>query len=255
MPDDAGEERSLLQTTIDAQRAILRARRPDDVVTALARTVQVLGGRVVPGHINGDEVLHLDLALGVRDAVLPWAPPDDPSRERIQRVLPALLEDARRQLHLLWALEDLDDPSLRDELTGALHAEATRRLVGRASAADTLVGFSLTGVAAIEEVHGGARLEVLLRQLAGFVRSELDVDERLGRLAGPTLVALLPHAPDGRPEELMDRVSDRWERQRELPVPMVASSVSIGDDSPAALATLAHDLGATSGLDASPARA
>jgi GGDEF domain-containing protein len=242
MPEHAGAEPSLLEVTVAAQRALLRARRPADVVAALERTVRALGGSVVPGNQSGDEVLHLDLSLGVREPLLPWAPPDEPARERIQRVLPGLLEDARRLVHLLWAREDLEDPSLRDELTGALHADATSRLAARSEPDDTLVGFAVVGVEGIEEVHGYARVEVLLRQLAGFVRSELDVDERLGRLVGPSLVVLLRRADRDRPTELAERVGVRWERQRALPVPMRTATLRIGRDPSLALATLADDL-------------
>jgi GGDEF domain-containing protein len=237
-----GAELSLLEATVAAQRAVLRARRPDDVVAALERTVHALGGQVVPGHVSGDEVLHTDLSLGVRDPMLPWAPPDDPARAALQRVLPPLLEDARRQVHLLWAREDVGDPSFRDELTGALHANATARLVGRSATDDTVVGFGAGGMAAIQEVHGTARVEVLLRQLAGFVRSELDVDERLGRLVDPALVVVLPRAEPGRAAELTDRVAARWQRQRAVPVPLLHATATIGPDAHATLAALAVEL-------------
>jgi GGDEF domain-containing protein len=237
-----GAQLSLLETTVAAQRAVLRARRPDDVVAALERTVHALGGRIVPGHVTGDEVLHTDLSLGVRDPMLPWAPPDDPARAALQRVLPPLLEDARRQVHLLWARDDVGDPALRDELTGALHADATTRLVGRGAAEDTLVAFGAGGMTAVREVHGSARVEVLLRQLAGFVRSELDVDERLGRLLDPALVVVLPRAHPDRASELTARVAARWQRQRAVPVPLRHATRRIGPDAAAALSALAAEV-------------
>lgn len=242
MRDPTGPETTLLEATVGAQRALLRARRPADVVAALERTVHVLGGSVVARDTAGDEVLQLDLSLGVREAMLPWAPPGEEARERIQRVLPQLIEDARRLVHLLWAREDLEEPSLRDELTGALHADATARLAARGLAEDTLVGFSLVGTGRIDEIHGQARVDVLLRQLAGFVRSELDVDERLGRLSEPSLVVLLPHARAGRVGDLVARVTARWDRQRALPVALRTGSLPIGADADAAIATLAADL-------------
>jgi GGDEF domain-containing protein len=229
VPENPGSELALLEVTATAQRGLLRARRPEEVVRVLERAVLALGGDVVPGHVGGDEVLHLDLALGVRDARLPWAPPDDPARQRIQRVLPGLLEDARRLIHLLWGREDRDDPTLRDELTGALHPGATARLVERARPDDVLVAFEVADTDAVERAHGHGRVDVLVRQAARFVRSELDVDERLGRLAGPIVVALLPHPGPGRAQELCDRVLDRWERQRALPVALRTDSRPRGD--------------------------
>lgn len=230
MPDHPGVELTLLEATVTTQRALLRARRPDDVVAALERTVHALGGSIVPGHVAGDEVLHLDLSLGVRDPLLPWAPPGDPARDRILRVLPGLLEDARRLVHLLWAREDLEDPALRDELTGSLHLEATTRLIARAAPDDVLLAFGVAGTGAVEQVHGRARIDVLLRQLARFVRSELDVEERLGRLPGPVVAVLLPHTAADRANELADRVAGRWQRQRALAVPLRSAAMRLGDD-------------------------
>ncbi len=142
-----------------------------------------LGGEVVPGHVGGDEVLHLDLSLGVRDAVLPWAPPDEPARARIQRVLPGLLEDARR---LLTCCGPARTATTRRCATSSPARCTRRHRTARANAAaadDVLVGFALAGTDAVERgPRRQPRIEVLLRQLARFVRSELDVDERLGRL-------------------------------------------------------------------------
>lgn len=242
MPEHPGAELALLEATVTAQRALLRARRPSEIVSALERTVHALGGSVVPGHVNGDEVLYLDLSLGVRDPLLPWAPPDDPARAAISRVLPGLLEDARRQVHLLWAREDVDALALRDELTGSLHADATARLAARGVSEDTLVGFGISDTVAVSDVHGQARVDVLLRQLAGFIRSELDVDERLGRVSGPGLIVMLPHARLERAAELVARVSARWERQRQLPVSLRTATAAIGDDADATIHALARQL-------------
>jgi GGDEF domain-containing protein len=242
VPEHPGLELSLLEATVEAQRALLRARRPEEVVRALERTVVRLGGQVVPGHVGGDEVLHLDLSLGVRDAALPWAPPGDPARDRIQRVLPGLLEDARRLVYLLWAREDREDPTLRDELTGALHPNATARLLERAAEGDVLVALEIVDADAVERAHGSSRGEVLLRQLARFVRSELDVDERLGRLAGPVVAAVLPHPDAGRAQELIDRVVLRWERQRAVPVGLRTAAVRRGADAQVALDALTAQL-------------
>lgn len=235
-------ELTLLEATVEAQRSLLRARRPEEVVRALERVVMHLGGEVVPGHVGGDEVLHLDLALGVRAAVLPWAPPDSPARDRIQRVLPPLLEDARRLVHLLWAREDREDPTLRDELTGALHRGATVRLLERAAEHAELVAIEVADADAVDHTHGASRVEVLVRQLARFVRSELDVDERLGRLDGPVVAVLLPNPTADRAEELVRRVEQRWERQRAVPVGLRTAVVRRGSDPGAALAAVPGDL-------------
>lgn len=233
-----GVELTLLEATASAQRAILRARRPEDVVRALERTVHTLGAEVVPAHVGGDDVLQLDLSLGVRDATIPLAPPGEPARAHLQQVLPGLLEDARRMIHLLWAQDELGDTTLRDDLTGALHADATRRLIERGLPEDTLLGLTVADTDAVEATHGGTRVEVLLRQAARFVRSELDVDERLGRLSRTVLVVVLRGREDDRATELAARVGERWNRQRALPVALLTSMVHRGDDHGAAIREL-----------------
>jgi GGDEF domain-containing protein len=247
--EHAGSELALLEVTVVAQRSMLRARRPEEVVRALERAVLSLGGEVVPGHVGGDEVLHLDLAMGVRDAVLPWALPGDRARDDIQRVLPGLLEDARRLVHLLWAREDRDDPTLRDDLTGALHRGATLRLLERAAWDDVLVAIEVADADAVEHTHGPSRVEVLLRQLARFVRSELDVDERLGRIDGPGVAVLLPHPHPARAQELLDRVAVRWERQRVAPVELRTAVVRRGRDAQVALDVALSELRAEHEVD------
>ncbi|MEX1163413.1 MAG: hypothetical protein WEB03_07515 [Nitriliruptor sp.] len=255
MQEHPGLELHLLEVTVEAQRAVLRARRPEEVVRALEQVVRKLGGQIVPAHVGGDEVLQLDLSLGVRDARLPWAPPDDPARARIQRVLPGVIEDARRMLNLLWAREDRDDPTLRDELTGALHPTATARLVERSRSDAVLVGFALEGTDAVERVHGASRVEVALRQLARMVRSELDVDERLGRVREPALIVVLPDPTADRPDELVERVATRWGRQREVALGIATATAARASDPVAALDELRDRVLDTSGTRHRTARA
>jgi GGDEF domain-containing protein len=244
-----GVELSLLEATATAQRSLLRARRPEDVVRALERAVHALGGEIAPAHVGGEDVLQLDISLGVRDALVPVAPPGGQARSHLQQVLPGLLEDARRVVHLLWAQDELGDTTLRDDLTGALHADATRRLIERGRPSDTLVGFAVADTGAVEETHGRVRVDVLLRQVARFVRSELDVDERLGRLAREVLVAVLRGSEGERAAELTDRVTERWNRQRALPVALRTAVVHRGDDPGASIREL---LAAARGHDGSP---
>jgi GGDEF domain-containing protein len=127
-------------------------------------------------------------------------------------VLPGLVEDAQRTVQRLWRLETEGDPTLLDPLTGALQPAATRRLVERAAAGDVLVGVAVDHDGAVAATDGRARSDVLVRDLATVVQGELDVDERLGRLEGPGVVALLPHPDADRADHLVTRVRERWSR-------------------------------------------
>jgi hypothetical protein len=237
-------ELQLLDVTVTAQRAMLRARRPEQVVDALELAVARLGGTTAPGHVAGEEVLPLDLGLGVRDPLLPCAAPDDPARARLERVLPGLVEDATRTVQRLWRLADQGDPTLLDELTGALQPAATTRLVTRTAPGDALVGWALDVDGGVAATHGPAQVDVLLRELAAYVRSELDVDERLGRLHGPGLLAVLPHPGADRPDTIRQRVVERWQRRDDTPsLPLSHAGAVVEEDPVGTLAALRHDLG------------
>jgi GGDEF domain-containing protein len=237
-------ELQVLGVTVTAQRAMLRARHPQQVVDALELAVARLGGTTTPGHLRGEDSLHLDIGLGVREPLLPCAAADDPARARLERVLPGLVEDATRTVQRLWRLEEQADPTLVDELTGSLHTAATTRLVTRAASGDALVGWALDVDGAVARTHGPARVDVLLRDLASYVRSELDVDERLGRLHGPGVVAVLPHPAADRAAAVGRRVIERWERRDGRgSAALTHASAVVGSDPVEALTRLRTDLG------------
>jgi hypothetical protein len=211
-----GVEALLLDVTVEAQRGLLRARHPEQVVEALEGAVHRLGGSIVPGHLGGDDVLPIDLSMGVRAPTVPWVPADGPSRGRLERVLPGLVEDARAAVHRLWTLREIaGDPETTDPVTGGLGAGATVRLVSRLGEGDTLVGLALRDAAAIEATHGRTRVEVLLHRLGQLLRSELELGDHLGRLAGPAVIAVLPRTDTERAHAVAARAERRWRREED----------------------------------------
>jgi hypothetical protein len=234
----------LLDVTVAAQRAMLRARHPGQVIDALELAVTRTGGTVTTSQGEGDEILHIDIGLGVRGPLLPCAEPDDPARARLEWLLPGLVEDATRAVQRLWRLDEQGDATLLDALTGALNPAATTRLIGRAVTGDVIVGWSLDIDRTVAATHGPARVEVALRDLAGFARSELDVDERLGRLHGTGMVAVLPHPTEGRGDDLRRRVTARWERRDGVArIALQAASITIAEAPLGALTALRGQLG------------
>jgi hypothetical protein len=205
----AAQRRS--QVTIAAQRDLLRARRPDDVPAALARAVTALGGTVVDGDQAGDEVLQLDLGLGIRPPCVAWADPDGQARADLDAVLPGLVVDALPTARRLLALRERVDATTTDEATGALHAPATARLVARAPEGAVVVALA-PDAPGQDPTAAALAAELQLRDLADAVRAELDVDERLGRLDGDALVVVLPRPDPGRAADLVTRVTSRWSR-------------------------------------------
>jgi hypothetical protein len=236
----------LLDVVVTTQRAMLRARRPEQVVDALELAVTRLGGSIAPAHTAAsDDLLHLDVGLGVRGPSVPVAAASDPARARLESVLPGLVEDAQRTVQRLWRLAAQGDPTLLDPLTGALQPAATKRLVWRAAPGDLLLGFAVDVGRGVAVTDGQARADVLVRDLANAVQGELDVDERLGRLDGPALVALLPHPAEGRGDAVVTRVRERWDRAEHggRDVALRSTTQVIADRSGAALEAIVTDLG------------
>jgi hypothetical protein len=215
-----------LEVTVEAQRRLLRARRPSDAVDALSAVVHRLGATLVDGEVSGAEVLPIDVALGVRPPTLPWAPPDEPARARLQRILPGLVDDAGRVVHRLWLAREHGDTAQLDELTGTLHSGAIGRLLGKLEPGDAVLACTLPREGTLALDGSVSRADLTLRNLAELLRSELDVDERLGRLDPVTLVVAVPHVDDARLEQLIERVATRWERDRPA-VPLLTATVHV----------------------------
>jgi hypothetical protein len=240
-----GVEALLLDVTVEAQRALLRARHPEEVVEALEGAVHRLGGSIVPGHLGGDDVLPLDVSLGVHAPAVPWVPADGPTRGHVERVLPGLVEDARATVHRLWTLrEAAGDPTQTDPVTGGLDPGATVRLVGRLGEGDALAGLALEDANAIEATHGHTRLEVLLHQLSTLLRSELQLGDHTGRLTGPAVLAVLPRTEVGHARDVVQRTMLRWERQ-EPDTTLRSAVVGVDGDGEAALVSLSDQLTAS----------
>jgi hypothetical protein len=97
-----GGELRLQAMLHDTARRLLRAGDAGDAAAALVDLVTGLGGRVVAAVDAPDHALPLDLAMGSGAPLLPVA--DDPVAHLVlERHLPGLAADARRQLDLLRA--------------------------------------------------------------------------------------------------------------------------------------------------------
>ena len=98
--------RSDLEAVLATTRALLRAGTPAEVRDLLVAFVRLSGGGVVAADQAGPDALPFDLAFGEGEPLLPTA--EDPSvvRLNLERVLPAVHEDARRVAALLRAAED-----------------------------------------------------------------------------------------------------------------------------------------------------
>jgi DNA-binding transcriptional MerR regulator len=85
-----------------AARALLALSRPGDAARVLVQLVADLGGTVVAATDAPDHALPVDLGVGTGVALLPVA--EGPVVQlRLERLLPGVVEDARRMVDLLRA--------------------------------------------------------------------------------------------------------------------------------------------------------
>jgi DNA-binding transcriptional MerR regulator len=93
----------------EATRALLYITAAREATDILAATVERLGGWTAPAREAGGWALPVDLAFGEGEPVLPVAEPLSIARLRLEQLMPGLVEDARRAVHLLRRSENLDD--------------------------------------------------------------------------------------------------------------------------------------------------
>ena len=98
-------DKEVLTTVHEATRALLYIRNAQEAVDIVTAVATHLGARIVPAHLADDTALPIDLSFGEGEPILPAADPLSVARLRLEEVLPGLVEDARRAVALVRALE------------------------------------------------------------------------------------------------------------------------------------------------------
>jgi hypothetical protein len=92
-----------LVAAYDATRRLLHIRQPRDAASVLISLVRRLGGTVLPPRASDPRTMPFDISLGETDPMVPAAELLSIPRLRLEEVLPAVVEDARRMVALLRA--------------------------------------------------------------------------------------------------------------------------------------------------------
>lgn len=103
----AGLDPKALEAAYRATRALLHIRTPEQAVDVLVDLVTELGGEAVPAEDAGLDTLPLDLSLGVRSPLLATVDRYSIARLQLERVLPTVVEDARRAAAMAQRLSRL----------------------------------------------------------------------------------------------------------------------------------------------------
>jgi hypothetical protein len=90
---------------------MLHAGSARELVDILVHFVAELGGGVRPAATAGPDALPLDLSLGDGPPMLPVADRYSIARMQLERVLPTVLEDARRAAALVRSVSQRSKPS------------------------------------------------------------------------------------------------------------------------------------------------
>ncbi|HET7688879.1 MAG TPA: hypothetical protein VFK41_00740, partial [Nocardioidaceae bacterium] len=106
------------EVVLNAVRAMLRVESVEHAVAVLQDTVRLLGGGTVPARSAGSDAIPVDISLGQGDPLLPVAPLQSPTRRVLERLVPGLVEDARRAVDLARQNRRLVSEADTDPLTG-----------------------------------------------------------------------------------------------------------------------------------------
>lgn len=151
-----------------------------------------------------------------------------------------LMEDAKREVddanaELAAAHDELRSASLYDALTGSLNRTAFNEGVGLDVALHTygaVVVLDLDNLKVVNDTHGHAAGDRLLRHLVQALRAELRPTDRVYRWGGDEFLVVMP---GGRAESVRARVEEILSRAEPLavhawgpPIPLLAS-VGVAD--------------------------
>ncbi|HEV7200035.1 MAG TPA: GGDEF domain-containing protein [Candidatus Limnocylindria bacterium] len=185
---------------------------PPLLVAGFAIRAQVL--EVVSGLARDSESAPV---IEVAAAATPLPPADDPERERIGRELRAALielTDARHTIALQRT--ELERAAEADALTGVLSRSAiTDRLRDEVASARryphsvSVVLMDVDGMGEINARHGTAIGDDVLRELALRIRVRVREADALGRMAGDSFLAVLPHTDEQGATVFAEAIRDR----------------------------------------------
>ncbi len=127
-----------------ATRELLHAESTEEVAGIVARTVDRLGGHVVPAGADDPDALPLDVSFGVSEPMLPTAPVGSAARADLERHLPGLVSDARRAADIVLRTAHLSADVATDSHTGLETRASFVRELHRLRRDDAVVVVRLT---------------------------------------------------------------------------------------------------------------
>jgi diguanylate cyclase (GGDEF)-like protein len=216
----------------EATRSLLRATTAADARRTAEELVRgVGGGLVTPSADRADsaDVIPADLSFGEGEPLLASAPQGRASRVLLERYLTQFLLDANRVLELTVRTERLAESASTDALTGLPNRRMIDRALGRLGDGDLVVILDLDHFKQVNDEHGHAGGDDVLRAFGGVLRQTARGRDVVGRFGGEEFVAVLD-APGAGADAFLKRLRKTWCAHRPLPVSFSAGIArSVGE--------------------------
>jgi len=223
----APEDHAATSALLAATRALLAVVEPAQVAAVVVTLVHDLGGGLVPARLAREDVaLQLDVSMGLSEPLLAWADPVSVAALRLTAFLPGFLEDARQVLAGLVADVRRDDEATRDVLTGTLTRRAWMRRLSQSTAGDSVCLIDLDHFKQVNDTHGHAAGDEVLRALGLLMARSFRADDFCGRYGGDELSCLSPQLDPTSLAARCENIRLAWRRQR--PGAAVGVGLSVG---------------------------
>jgi diguanylate cyclase (GGDEF)-like protein len=219
-----------------ATRSLLRVDGAAGARRIAEDLVHSLGGRLVPANAIGPGVIPADVSFGHGEPVVVEAQLHSQARALLDRHLNPFVLDARQALELSGRSARLAESASTDVLTGLPNRRVLDRALGRLTDEEVVVLLDLDHFKRINDTHGHAAGDEVLRVFGKVLRETVRVRDLVGRYGGEEFLAVL-----GRltlPDALLERLRSQWLAVRPLPITFSAGLAgSVGDpDATVALA-------------------
>lgn len=238
----AGGVRSELwaqQIVTRAVRAMCRSEEVAEVVAVLIGAARDLGGQLAgPQPVDGRRGVPIDLGRAGVGPLVALADPEVPGAARqLQTHLPGLIEDARHAVARIERGDRLRADAEHDALTGLFNRRAYNRLRCRLGPGDVVVLLDLDGFKAVNDRHGHAVGDQVLRVFGSVLHDEVRVNEHAVRLGGDEFLVVLQDATVATGEHFVERLRIAWRQRRPLPVEISVGIAVIEEHVDAAIET------------------
>ena len=197
-----------------AARRLLRVDTRAEAAQVLHAALRELGGRVVDARTAGAEALDAlgqDVSLGVGDPVVAVpASAGDLARTRLERHLPALLEDARAAAARCDHYQRQATRARTDALTGLADRGEVDLRLAETVADDVVCLLDLDGFTAVNDTRGHQAGDEALRRFGHLLRESVRDVDFVGRYGGDEFLVVFASTPLPVVEQRMDHLVGRW---------------------------------------------